>query len=136
MKNLTLILFTFITLLSVSIQAKDRRNTVVAELNTTNYTSEISSGIVLVDYWAPWSASSRRLSAVINDLSSSASFEMKVVKMNVDSHKAFSIKKGIKSVPTMILYKDGEELTRFSGLYTKEELEGHILKILEVTPLE
>lgn len=95
------------------------KNTVIT-LSSTNYDQEISKGVVLVDYWAPWCGPCRKLEPVLMDVVNETG--IKLGKLNVDNYEAFVSKKNIKTIPTLILYKDGKEVQRLVGLYSKEEL--------------
>lgn len=91
-------------------------------LSPSNYKQEIDvSGVVIVDYWAPWCGPCRKLAPILKDLSRDAN--IKIGKLNIDTYPTFvSQVHNINAIPTLIIYKDGKELHRLTGLFSKEEL--------------
>lgn len=92
----------------------------VVKVTATNYNQEIAEGIVIVDYWAPWCGSCRKLEPILKSLA--AEKNIKIGKLNVDENKSFTTAKKISTIPTMLIYKNGKEVEHLTGLYTKEEL--------------
>lgn len=92
------------------------------KIMASNYENQTAKGFVLVEFWAPWCAPCRKLTPVLNAIAADQSLVVKVGKMNIDDNRTFAIRMGIKTIPTMILYNEGKEVTRLSGLYSKEEL--------------
>lgn len=93
----------------------------VVVLSAKSYESEVASGLVLVDFWAAWCGPCRRLEPMLKSLV--VDNDLKVGKLNVDNYKAFVRGKGVSKLPTLLLYKDGKEVERLTGLYSKEELQ-------------
>jgi len=89
--------------------------------NEENFNELISSGEVLVDFFATWCGPCKMLSPVLEELASDRS-SVKVVKIDVDENPNLARNFGIMSVPTLILFKDGKELSKQSGYMPKEEL--------------
>lgn len=92
----------------------------ITAVNAKTYDKEISKGLVLVDYWAVWCGPCRKMEPILKDIA--ADKKVKVVKLNVDENKAFVRTKGISTIPTMIIYKDGKEVKRLVGVYSKPDL--------------
>ncbi len=88
----------------------------------SNFNEEVleSKGLVLVDFWAPWCGPCRMLGPVIEELADEMSDKVKVCKMNVDEEREVSMKYGIMSIPTVMLFKDGEIVESMIGLQSKE----------------
>lgn len=77
-------------------------------------------GLVLVDFWAPWCGPCRMLAPVIEELAEEMKDTVKVCKMNVDENTQFPQKYEIMSIPTVLLFKDGEVVETMVGLLPKD----------------
>ena len=86
-------------------------------------------GVALVDCWAPWCAPCRTLSPVIEELSSELG-EVRFGKLNTDENPSSAQKNGIMSIPTMLIYKNGEKVDQLVGALPKGEIEGTLKKHL------
>lgn len=90
------------------------------KLNKENYEKEIKEpGIVIVDFYATWCGPCQMLAPILEDLSS----EYKICKINVDEEQELAMKHKVMSIPTVLIYKDGEQINKFIGYKTKEEIE-------------
>jgi len=86
---------------------------------------------VLVDCWAPWCAPCRALTAIIDELTQDYAGAIKIAKLNVDENPVTASQYGIRSIPTMLLFKEGKIVERLVGALPKEEIEKHILAIIK-----
>lgn len=77
---------------------------------------------VLVDFYATWCSHCTRLSPVLEELAAEMSGRLKVVKINVDENKELTKKYGVMSLPTMLLFKNGERIEKLMGYMPKEKI--------------
>jgi thioredoxin 1 len=101
----------------------------IKTLNEHNFDHQIKRGIILVDFWAPWCMHCKMMAPVLNSLSEEVAGNASVGKLNVDQHQTISLRYGVKSIPTILLFKNGEEVKRFTGFRTKDFLLKEIAKV-------
>lgn len=87
-------------------------------------------GAVLVDCWAPWCGPCRMITPVLEKLAQKYKGKIKIAKLNVDENPIIAAKYTIQSIPTMLLFKNGESVNRFVGALPKDEIEKNILSII------
>jgi thioredoxin 1 len=100
----------------------------VAEVNDTNFDSEVlqSSEPVLVDFWAPWCGPCRQIAPLVEQLAGENAGSAKVLKLNVDDAPNAAQSYGVSSIPTLMVFKNGEVVDRFVGLQPKARLQDAI----------
>lgn len=90
------------------------------ELNNENFDELINDELVLVDFFATWCGPCRMLSPIIEEVANEE--KVKVIKVDVDKHEDIAKRFGIMSIPTVIVFKNGEEVNKNIGLVSKEEI--------------
>jgi len=94
----------------------------VVNLTDQNFSNKIKAGVVLVDFWAAWCGPCKLMGPVLNDLAEEVDGKVTIAKLNVDEAKATASKFSVRSIPTLILFKNGKEIHRFGGVKTKDYL--------------
>ena len=93
-----------------------------ASLDESNFKEEIAEGVVLVDLWAPWCGPCKTQDPILGKVAKSVEGYGRVVKLNVDEEPAVPRKYGIRSIPTLISFKDGGEHKRFQAVTDADTL--------------
>ena len=97
-------------------------------LTADNFDQTIGKGTTLVDFWAGWCGPCRMLAPIIEELANEYSGKVTVAKVDVDAEGSLAMRYSVMSIPTVILFKDGEELDKRIGVHPKEEFEQMINK--------
>lgn len=98
----------------------------------SNFKAEVSTGLVLVDFWAEWCGPCRIIGPVIDELSGEYEGRVKIGKVDVDANNQTAQEFGVQSIPTLILFKDGQVVERVVGAEPKRSLENLLDKHLGV----
>ncbi|MFO7615763.1 MAG: thioredoxin [Bacteroidales bacterium] len=94
----------------------------IINLSNKNFKAATSRGLVLVDFWAAWCGPCKMMSPVLNDVAEEAGDQAKVAKVNVDHNQDLAKRFKIRSIPTLVLLRDGVEINRYVGLKQKKFL--------------
>ncbi len=81
-----------------------------------------SEGIVLVDFWAEWCGPCKMVAPILDEIAEEYAGKLTVAKLNVDDHKDVAPEFGIRGIPTLILFKDGEKVAVKVGALSKTQL--------------
>lgn len=93
------------------------------ELNQTNMEETIKEGVVLVDFWAPWCGPCRMLAPAIEQLAQEFEGKAKICKVNTEEEADLTAKYEIRSIPTILYFKDGKIVDQTIGATTKAKIE-------------
>lgn len=103
----------------------------MTELKEENYQVFVSTGLVLVDIKAEWCQPCKVISPIIDQISSDYAGRLSVGKLDADISRDLLTSLGVRNIPTLFLYKDGEIVERTTGMITKENIEELINKHLD-----
>jgi len=99
-------------------------------LNKDNFKKSIANGVALVDFWAEWCNPCKMQLPIIEEFSREMEGKATVGKVNVDEQLELAQSFGIQSIPTLILFKDGEPVKKLVGLHSKESLYEEVNQVL------
>ena len=97
-------------------------------LTDENFEQEIASaeGLVIVDFWAEWCAPCRLVAPIMEEIAAEYAGQVRVGKLDVDSNRKVSQKYGIRSIPSILYFKDGKHVDTTIGAVPKSHLENKI----------
>jgi thioredoxin 1 len=97
----------------------------VGKVSDTTFESEVlkATGPVVVDFWAEWCGPCRMIGPALEEISGALGGKVKIVKLNVDENPQIAAKYGIQSIPTLMIFKDGQMASRQVGAAPKQKLE-------------
>lgn len=130
---ITGIIIAAIGLLFVIARARMKNIPLVADhekimmLTDKNFNHQIKNKVVLVDFWASWCAPCRMMAPVLNEVAGELNGNSNVGKVNIEQYQSLAQQYKIRSIPTMVLFKNGKEVNRFVGIKPKEFLVKQIL---------
>ena len=104
----------------------------IMEVEDNSFDTEVlqSDKPVLVDFWAPWCGPCKAIGPVVEELSQTFGEKVKFAKCNVDNNPLTPGKYGIKAIPTLIFFKDGNVVEQITGMVAKSKLEDAINNVL------
>jgi len=100
----------------------------IQEVNDNNFQAEVieSDTPVLVDFWAPWCGPCRMVAPVLEEIAQEKGDALKIVKLNTDENQRTAVAYEVLSIPTLILFKNGQIAKKVIGAYPKRKLEAEL----------
>ncbi|NCC52226.1 MAG: thioredoxin [Spartobacteria bacterium] len=92
------------------------------ELTDATFDDAVKSGVVLVDFWAPWCGPCKAQTPILEEVAASIGDKAVIAKVNVDECQRVAAKFGIRSIPTLLLFKDGVVAQQMVGLHQAAQL--------------
>ena len=99
----------------------------LVDLNNDNFDDVTSSGVVLVDFWAPWCGPCKMLTPILEKVKEDVGDSAVISKVNVDENPQIASKFGVRSIPTILIFKNGEIKETLVGLKQQAELTSLLL---------
>jgi thioredoxin 1 len=96
----------------------------IVTLTKTNFANEVlqSTNPVLVDFWAEWCGPCKSLAPILDELAEEYQGRVRIGKVNIDEYQELAAQYGIRSIPTLLLFKEGQVAEQVVGLRSKREL--------------
>ena len=98
----------------------------VLHITDAEFTNTVAQGVTLVDFWAPWCGPCRMIAPILDELATELKDKAKIVKINVDENPLVAGQFGVMSIPTLLLFKDGQKIDQKVGGQAKPALKSFI----------
>ncbi|MFW6130283.1 MAG: thioredoxin [Atribacterota bacterium] len=105
---------------------------ILVEVNESNFQQEVldSAVPVLVDLWAPWCMPCRIVAPSVEKIANDNEDKLKVCKLNVDDNQNIAVRYNVQGIPTLLIFKDGQEADRIVGAVPPQAIQAKLDKIL------
>jgi len=100
----------------------------VVQLTDADFEEKTSTGIVLIDFWAPWCGPCKMFGPILEEIADEIGSKVLIAKVNVDEFPAIAQKFGVRSIPAIFLLKNGEHTSQFVGVQDKKTIINAISK--------
>jgi thioredoxin 1 len=94
----------------------------IVQLNTESFDATIKQGVVLVDFWAPWCGPCLMQTPILEEVAGLVAGKATIAKVNVDEAPELAGRFGIRSIPTLLIFKDGKPVKEFVGTQSRAVL--------------
>lgn len=94
----------------------------IVHVSDQNFAKETGEGLVLADFWAPWCGPCKMIAPVLEEIDGEMEEKVQIVKLDVDENQETAGKYGVMSIPTLLLFKDGDVVDQVIGFQPKEAL--------------
>jgi thioredoxin 1 len=94
----------------------------IVHVTDQNFSKETAEGLVLADFWAPWCGPCKMIAPVLEEIDDEMSEKVQIVKLDVDENQETAGKYGVMSIPTLLLFKDGNVVDQVIGFQPKEAM--------------
>lgn len=113
----------------------DKTPTTPVDVTDASFAGEVLSfsGPVLVDCWAPWCGPCRMVAPIMEELAAKYAGTVKIAKLNVDDNTVTASRYEIRSIPTMLLFKDGKVVHKLIGAQPRDEIEKHLHALIKTS---
>ncbi|MFM1943396.1 MAG: hypothetical protein RI897_2378 [Verrucomicrobiota bacterium] len=103
----------------------------VLTLTAESFEQEVlkSAVPVLVDFWAEWCGPCKMIGPIVDELASEYEGRAKVGKVNIDEHQGLAVEYGIRAIPTLLIFKEGQVVEQITGLKSKRDLKASLDKV-------
>ena len=98
----------------------------VKHITDAEFPAEVAQGVTLVDFWAPWCGPCRMIAPILDELAGELQAQAKIVKINVDENPVVAGQFGVMSIPTLLLFKNGQKVDQKVGGQAKPQLKAFI----------
>lgn len=102
----------------------------IVHVSDQSFSADVDNkqGVVLVDFWAPWCGPCKALAPILDELDGEIAGQATIAKVNVDENPESASRFGVMSIPTIIVFKDGQPVDKVVGLNSKDALKNLVAK--------
>ena len=104
----------------------------IIHLTETNFAQEVTQSPtpVLVDFWAEWCGPCKMIAPILDEIAGEYDGRLKIGKVNIDEQQSLAVQHGIRAIPTLLLFKDGQVADQIIGLKSKRDLKANLDRVV------